>query len=167
MPDTVNFKGNPLHLEGTEVKLGEKAPDFTARKSLAEDVSLSALAAGKTAIISSIPSIDTGVCDMQTRRFNDEASKLGDDVVIITVSCDLPPAQARWCGAAGVENLVMLSDYMHHDFGARYGLKIKELGVNSRAVFVVAADGTLKHVEYVGEVTEHPNYEAALAAAKG
>ena len=166
MPDTVLFKGNPLHLEGTEVKLGEKAPDFKVRKSLGEDVKLSDYAAGKTVVISSIPSIDTGVCDAQTRRFNDEATKLGENVVVITVSCDLPTAQGRWCGDTGAKNLIMLSDYKDHDFGHRYGLYITELGVNARAVFVVAPDGTLKHVEYVAEVTNHPNYEAVIEAAR-
>jgi thiol peroxidase len=165
MPATVTLKGNPIALEGTEIKVGATAPDFKASKNLMEDRSLAEFA-GKTVIISSVPSLDTPVCDISSKRFNTEAGKLGDAVAILTISCDLPPAQARWCGAADAKNLVVVSDYKHHDFGKKYGLWMPALGVNARAVFVVGPDGVVKHAEYVPEIAQEPNYDAALAAAK-
>jgi len=165
MPASVTLKGNPFKLEGSEVSVGQKAPDFTANKSLVETAKLSDLA-GKTVIISVVPSLDTPVCDLQARRFNDEAAKLGADVAVVVISVDLPPAQARWCGAAGATNLTLLSDYNRRDFGARYGCWLPDLGILCRAIFVVGPDGTLKHAEYVPEIAQHPDYDAALAAAK-
>lgn len=159
------LKGNPITLIGPELKVGDKAPEFQLNKSLVDVVGLEQFA-GKVKLISVIPSIDTGVCDAQTRRFNEEASKLGDQAAIITVSVDLPMAQARWCGAAGVENVVMLSDYKDNNFGKSYGVLIKELHLDMRSIFVVDADNTIRYVEYVSEMTEHPNYEQALAAVK-
>ncbi|MEW9106817.1 thiol peroxidase [Paenibacillus sp.] len=159
------LKGNPITLIGPELKVGDKAPEFQLNKSLVDVVGLEQFA-GKVKLISVIPSIDTGVCDAQTRRFNEEASKLGDKAAIITVSVDLPMAQARWCGAAGVDNVVMLSDYKDNNFGKSYGVLIKELHLDMRSIFVVDADNTIRYVEYVSEMTEHPNYEQALAAVK-
>ncbi|EJW17682.1 thiol peroxidase [Paenibacillus alvei] len=159
------LKGNPITLIGPELKVGDKAPEFQLNKSLVDVVGLEQFA-GKVKLISVIPSIDTGVCDAQTRRFNEEASKFGEQAAMITVSVDLPMAQARWCGAAGVDNVVMLSDYKDNNFGKSYGVLIKELHLDMRSIFVVDADNTIRYVEYVSEMTEHPNYEQALAAVK-
>lgn len=159
------FQGNPLTLLGPELKVGDKAPDFGL---LANDLSSVTLqkSAGKVRLISVVPSIDTPVCDHQTRRFNQEASNLGDGVTVLTVSMDLPFAQKRWCAAVGIDRVVMLSDHRDATFGAAYGTLIKELRLESRAIFVVDRQGGLKHVEYVKEITNHPNYDAALLAAK-
>ncbi len=165
MSRTVTLKGSPIDLNGPELKVGDSAPEFTVSKNLKEDATLGEFA-GKTVILSVVPSLDTPVCDLQAKRFNEEAAKLGDGVAVAIISRDLPPAMARWCGAAEAKNLALLSDYKHRDFGAKYGVEIPALGILCRAVFVVGADGALKHVEYVGEVAEHPNYDAALAAAK-
>jgi Peroxiredoxin len=159
------FKGNPITLVGPELKPGDKAPDFKLSKSLLETVSLADFA-GKVKLISVVPSIDTGVCDAQTRRFNEEAAKLGDNVVVLTVSVDLPFAQARWCGAAGVDRVVMLSDYKDNNFGKAYGVFIKEFALDYRSIFVIDGNDTIRYVEYVREMTEHPNYDAALAAVR-
>lgn len=159
------FKGNPITLVGPEIKVGDKAPDFTLNKSLVETVSLKDYA-GKIKLISVVPSIDTGVCDAQTRRFNEAAGSLSDHVVILTVSVDLPFAQARWCGAAGIDKVVMLSDYKEHSFGESYGVYIKEFGLNQRSIFVIDADDNVQYVQYLSEMTEHPNYEQAINAAQ-
>jgi thioredoxin-dependent peroxiredoxin len=159
------LKGNPLTLLGPELKKGDKAPDFQLNKSLVDVATLSDYA-GKVKLVSVVPSIDTGVCDAQTRRFNEAASSLGDNVVVLTVSVDLPMAQSRWCGAAGVENVVMLSDYKDNSFGEAYGVLIKELRLDYRAIFVIDSNDVIQYVEYLGEMTEHPNYEAAIEAAK-
>lgn len=159
------LKGNPITLIGPELKQGDQAPDFQLNKSLVDTVSLKDYA-GKVKLISVVPSIDTGVCDAQTRRFNEEAGKLGDNVVILTVSADLPFAQARWCGAAGVDKVVMLSDYKDNNFGQAYGVLIDELKLDMRAIFVLDANDTIQYVQVLGEMTEHPDYEAALAAVK-
>jgi thiol peroxidase len=159
------FKGNPITLLGNEVKVGDKAPDFKVNKSLVEEVSLAEFA-GKVKLISVVPSLDTGVCDAQTRRFNEEASKLGDSVVILTVSNDLPFAQSRWCGAAGVDKVVTLSDYKNRSFGEAFGVYIKELGLLQRSIFVLDKDNNVTYVEYLNEMTGHPNYEAAIDAVK-
>jgi thiol peroxidase len=159
------FKGNPITLIGNEVKVGDSAPDFKVNKTLVEEVSLENYA-GKVKLISVVPSLDTGVCDAQTRRFNEEASKLGDNVVILTVSVDLPFAQSRWCGATGVDKVLTLSDYKNRSFGEAYGVYIKEFGLLMRSIFVVDANNKIAYVEYLGEMTEHPNYEAAIEAVK-
>lgn len=160
----ITFKGNPVTLLGNEVKVGEKAPDF---KVLANDLSEVTLAdsKGHVRLISVVPSIDTGVCDAQTRRFNEEASKL-DNVKILTVSVDLPFAQKRWCAAAGIENVQTVSDHRDLSFGEAFGVAIKELRLLARAVFVVDSNDTVTYAEYVSEATNHPNYEAAVEAAK-
>lgn len=160
----VTFKGNPLTLLGPEPAVGMDAPDFTL---LAGDLSAVQLSnyVGRKVLISVVPSIDTGVCDMQTRRFNEEASSLGD-VAVLTVSADLPFAQARWCGAAGVDNLTMLSDHRDVGFGSAYGVLISELRLLARAIFVIGADRKIQYLEIVPEMTDHPDYDAALAAVK-
>ncbi|WP_394235554.1 thiol peroxidase [Niallia oryzisoli] len=161
---SITFAGNPVTLIGNEVKVGDKAPNFTV---LANDLSPVTLedSKGSVRLISVVPSLDTGVCDAQTRRFNEEASKL-DNVKILTVSVDLPFAQKRWCGAAGIENVQTLSDHRDLSFGEAFGVAIQELRLLARAVFVVDSNDTVTYAEYVNEVTTHPNYEAALEAAK-
>jgi thiol peroxidase len=161
---SVTFKNNPVTLVGNEVKVGDTAPDFTV---LANDMSPVTLAdsKGKVRLISVVPSIDTGVCDAQTRRFNEDASKL-NNVEVLTISVDLPFAQKRWCAANGLENVKTLSDYKDLSFGEAYGVHMKELRLLARAVFVVDANDKVTYVEYVSEGTNHPNYEAAIEAAK-
>lgn len=164
-PGQVTFKGTPLTLVGGELKGGDTAPDFTL---IANDLSKVSLkdSAGKVRLISVVPSLDTGICDMQTKRFNEEAGNLGADVVIYTISSDLPFAQARWCGAAGVKSLQTLSDHYDMSFADAYGTHVKELRLNSRAIFVVDKEGKIVYREYVPEIASHPNYEAALEAVK-
>lgn len=159
----VTFKGNPLTVLGEPLKVGNKAPDFEL---IANDLSAVTLSdsAGKTRLISVVPSLDTGICDAQTRHFNEEISKLGEDVVGYTISADLPFAQARWCGNAGVERVITLSDHRDMNFGDAYGTHVKELRLEQRSVFIVDGDGTVRYVEYVPEIAQHPDYEAALAA---
>lgn len=161
----VTMKGNPVTLVGTVPEVGDPAPAFTV---VANDLSAASLSDydGKIRILSTVPSLDTPVCDMQTRRFNEEAAKLGDDVVILTISMDLPFAQKRWCGAAGVDRVVTLSDYREREMGPAYGILIRELGLLARAVFVVDPEGKVQYAQVVQEVTEHPDYEAALDVAR-
>jgi thiol peroxidase len=161
----VTIHGNPLTLVGNPVKEGDKAPDFTVLDTDLKPVNLLAYK-GKVCVISSVPSLDTPVCDMETRRFNTEAGKLSDDVVILTVSMDLPFAQKRWCGATGVTKVKTLSDHRDASFGIAYGVLIKELRLLARAVFVVDRQGTVRYVELVKEVATEPNYDAALQAVK-
>jgi thiol peroxidase len=164
----VTLRGNPITLGGSEVKAGQNAPDFSALDNGLKSVKLSE-AKGKVVILSSVPSLDTPTCDTETRRFNQEAGKLGADVEIWTISRDLPFAQKRWCGAAGVTSVKTLSDFRDRAFGPAYGVEIKDgpiAGLVARAVFVVGKDGKVKHVEYVKEIGSEPNYDAALAAAK-
>ncbi len=161
----VTFKGNPLTLIGKEVKVGDVAPDFTALANDLSPISLSSFK-GKPLIISSVPSLDTPVCDMSTRRFNQEATALGSDVTILTISMDLPFAQARWCGAAGVQNIVTLSDHRDASFGMAYGLLIKELRLLARAVFVIDKNGKIQYLQLVPEVAQEPDYDGALDALK-
>jgi thioredoxin-dependent peroxiredoxin len=164
---TATFKGNPITLIGPEIKAGDKAPDFTVNKSMTEMTHPLTEYSGKIKLISVVPSLDTGTCDAQTRRFNEEASKLGESVVILTISVDTPMAQTRWCGAAGVERVVTRSDYKpERSFGTAYGVLVKELGVLFRSIFVIDANDTVRYVEYLGEMTEHPNYEKAIEAVK-
>ena len=157
------LKGNPLTLVGPGLKAGDNAPDFTVRKGL-EDVKGSSYN-GKVRIIAAVPSLDTPVCDQETRRFNEEAAGLAD-VTILTISMDLPFAQGRFCSAAGIDKVVTLSDYKDASFGEAYGVLIKEHRLDHRAVFVIGKDDKIAYVEYCPEMTEHPNYDAAIAAAK-
>jgi thioredoxin-dependent peroxiredoxin len=156
------LSGNPMTLVGPELKAGDKAPDFTALDNGLKPVTLSDTG-HKTRIFSVIPSLDTPVCDAQTKRFNEEAAKL-PEVDIYTVSMDLPFAQKRFCNSFALDRVKMLSDHKDASFGTAYGTLIKELRIMSRAIFVVGPDDKLKYVEYVPEVSQHPNYEAALAA---
>ena len=159
------LKGNPLTLVGPELKAGDAAPDFALVDNGLKPVTLKDTGT-QVRIISVVPSLDTPVCDAQTKRFNEEAGKL-PDLSIITVSMDLPFAQKRWCNDFQVDNVKMLSDHKDGSFGANYGTLIKELRIESRAIFVVDHNNKVVHAEYVKEVADHPNYEAALAAAKG
>ncbi len=162
---TVTMKGKPLTLLGNKVKEGDKAPDFEAVANDLTTVKFSSFA-GKVCIISSVPSLDTSVCDTMTRRFNEEAGNLGKDVVVLTISMDLPFAQKRWCGAAGVENLQTLSDHREASFSKAYGVLVKELRLLARAVFVVNKEGVIRYKQIVEELTNEPDYEAVLKAAK-
>jgi thiol peroxidase len=164
-PGATTLKGNPFTLVGPELQPGDPAPDFTLVDNALKPVTL-ADTGNHVRIISVIPSLDTPVCDAQTKRFNEEAAKL-PEVDILTVSMDLPFAQKRWCGAFGVDNVKMLSDHREASFGSHYGTLIKELRIESRAIFVVDRTNTVSYVEYVKEVADFPNYEAALAAARG
>ena len=161
----VTMKGNPVTLLGEELKVGQLAPDFEVT---ANDLSGAELSdyKGKVCVISSVPSLDTPVCDVETRRFNEEAGKLGGDVVVLTISMDLPFAQKRWCGAAGVENVVTLSDYKDASFGKAFGVLIKDLRLLARAVFVVDGGGAVRYVQIVPEIAQEPDYEAVLQAVK-
>jgi thiol peroxidase len=160
----VTMRGNPMTLVGPEIKVGQKAPEFHSVDKGLQPIGLDKFK-GKVKVISVVPSIDTPVCDAQTRRFNEEAAKLGD-VQVLTVSMDLPFAQSRWCGAAGVDKITMVSDFKDHNFGTQYGVLIKELGLLARAVFVVDKNDNVTHAEYVKEVASHPNYDATLEAAR-
>jgi len=164
MERQTTMKGNPLNLVGPELKPGGKAPDFSLVGDGLKNVTL-ADTGNHVRIISVVPSLDTPVCDAQTKRFNEEAAKL-PSIDIYTVSMDLPFAQKRWCGAFGIDKVKMLSDHRDGSFGSNYGTLIKDLRIESRAIFVLDKDNTIRHVEYVKEVADHPNYEAALAAAK-
>lgn len=161
----LTFKGSPLTVIGKKLKVGDKAPDFTL---LANDLSPVTLAtdAGKVRIVSVVPSLDTPVCDTQTRKFNESVAQFGGKVVCYTVSADLPFAQKRWCGNAGVQNVVTLSDHRDMNFGNAYGTHIKELRLEQRAVFVIDGNGVVQYAEYVPEVAQEPNYDAPLAKAK-
>lgn len=161
----VTFKGTPMTLAGPEIKVGAKAPDFDV---VGTDLSPVRLADsnGKVRLISVVTSLDTGICDAQTRKFNEEAAKLPGNVEILTISMDLPFAGKRWCGAAGIDKVKVLSDHRTRSFGTAYGTLMKELRLLSRAIFVIDAAGTVRHAEYVPEVATHPNYDAALAAVR-
>jgi thioredoxin-dependent peroxiredoxin len=164
-PGAVTFQGNPLTLQGNEVKAGDKAPEFVALDTSLNPVDL-AKYQGKVIIISSVPSLDTPVCDLETRRFNEESAKLGEGVVVLTVSMDLPFAQSRWCGAAGVTHVTTLSDHKDASFGLAYGVLIKELRLLARAVFVIDRKGVVRYAELVKEITHEPDYDSALKAVK-
>lgn len=161
----VTTKGTPRTLVGNEVKAGDKAPDFSVVDNALKPVGLSAYR-GKVVVISAVLSLDTGLCDTQTRHFNDEATKLGDDVVVLTISMDLPFAQKRWCGAAGVERVVTLSDYQQASFGQAYGILIKGLRLLTRSVFVIDKGGTVRYVQLVPDTSTEPDYDAALNAVR-
>jgi thiol peroxidase len=166
VPRTCTLRGKTLTLDGPELKVGDKAPEASLKKSLVDVVKIGDTH-GKARIFSVVPSLDTPVCSAQTKRFHEEAAKL-PNVAFYTVSCDLPTAQARFCGAEGIdkEKFVVLSDYFDQSFGKAWGTLIRELHVECRAVFVVDGGGVIRHVEYVPEVADQPNYDAALAAAR-
>jgi thiol peroxidase len=162
------LKGNPVELKGRALRVGDDAPDFQLQDNGLAEISL-ASSAGKTRIIATIPSLDTPTCHAETKRFNDEAKKLSNTEVLV-VSMDLPFGAKRWCGAEGVETVKTLSAHRCTDFGSDYGVLINGGPLDrclARAIFVVNPTGKVTHVEYVSEIADHPNYEAALAAAKG
>lgn len=161
----VTMKGNPLTLAGKAVKVGDPAPDCTVVGNDLAPVSLSSFR-GKVLVLSVVPSLDTGVCDTQTRKFNEAAASLGREVEILTISMDLPFAQARWCGAAGVDRVQTLSDYKDAAFGNAYGLLIEELRLLARAVLVIDREGRVRYMQRVKELTQEPDYEAALKAVR-
>lgn len=163
--ENIKFGGDPVTIVGEEIKVGDKAPAFKATNTdlspfNSEDYK------GKVKIYSVVPSIDTGVCQIQTRTFNEEAADLGDDIVVITVSKDLPFAQDRFCAVEGIDRAMIVSDYKDGEFGKKYGFLIDELGLLTRGVIVVDKDETVKYVEYVQEVTNEPDYDKAIEEAK-
>jgi thiol peroxidase len=164
-PGAVTFKGQPLTLVGPELKPGDKAPDFTIIDQSLQPASLKDYA-GKVILLSVVPSLDTSICSAQTKRFNEEAAQLPEDVAILTVSMDLPFAQARFCGAENIDRVKVLSDHRDASFAQAYGTLVKELRLESRAIFVIDRDGIIRYVEYVPEIASHPNYDAALQAVK-
>ena len=163
--DAVTMKGNPLTLIGPELKKGDQAPDFRCVEAFGSEVDLGSFGDG-VKVFNVVVSVDTPVCDVQIRRFNEEASGLSDSVQIITVSMDLPFAQSRYCAATGVERVRTASDYQYASFGEAYGVLIKENRLLARSIFVVDADNLLAHVEYVEDMVNEPDYEAALAAIR-
>jgi thioredoxin-dependent peroxiredoxin len=163
-PNAFDFWG-PKTLVGPELRAGDQAPTFSLTRARNESVTNQQFS-GKPLVISVVPSIDTGTCSRQTRRFNEEAARLGEAVSILTVSADLPFAQARWCGAEGIDKVIMASDHKDMSFGDAYGTHIKELRLDSRAVFVVDADSIIRYAEYVPLAGQEPNYDAALATLK-
>ena len=161
----ITFKGNPMTLVGPELKEGDAAPDFNVVDNSLAPVNLASYA-GKVKIISAVPSLDTPVCDTETRRFNQEAAGLPENVAVLTISVDLPFAQKRWCGAAGIDRVVTLSDYRDRSFGLGYGVFIDELKLLARSIFVVDGSNVIRYIQHVPEVTQEPDYAAVLAAVR-
>lgn len=161
----VTFQGNPLTLMGEEVHVGQKAPGFTVLNSDLQEVGLDAFA-GKVKLIASVPSLDTPVCDLEIKRFNEEASKISEDVVMLFISMDLPFAQKRFCQSFDITKVKTLSDHKTADFGNNYGVLIKELRLLSRALFVIDKGNVISYIEFVKEIADQPNYEEALEALK-
>ena len=163
--NTVTMKGNPVTLIGSDVRIGQSAPDCTLTANDLSAFQLSSLK-GKKVILSVVPSLDTAVCDLQTKRFNKEAANLGGDVAVVTVSMDLPFAQKRWCGATGSDQIKTVSDHKEAAFGKAYGVLVKDLRLLARAVFVVDAEGVLQYKQIVSEITREPDYNEVLQAVK-
>ncbi|UCD18515.1 MAG: thiol peroxidase [Candidatus Zixiibacteriota bacterium] len=161
----VTMKGNPVILLGDEIKAGQDAPDVVLTDNDLKPFKLSSFK-GKVTVLSAVSSLDTSVCDTETRRFNKEATALGPDVAIATISMDLPFAQKRWCGAAGIQNVITLSDYRDAAFGMAYGVLIKDLRLLARVIFVVDKDGDVQYVQYVREIGEEPDYNEVIATVK-
>ncbi len=161
----ITFKGNPMTLLGPGLKVGEQAPAFSVVDISLTPVTLSTYT-GKIKVISAVPSLDTPICDMETRRFNQEAASLPEKVVVLTVSLDLPFAQKRWCGAAGIDRVTTLSDYQERSFALSYGVLIKELKLLSRSLFVIDENDKIRFIHHVPEVTTEPDYAAVLTAVK-
>jgi len=162
----ITSRGNPLTLLGKEVKVGDKAPDFQVLDNNLSSKQLSSFK-DKVLVISSVPSLDTQVCDTETRRFNQEASKLGPEVMILTISMDLPFAQKRWCGAAGVDKVITLSDHRDASFGMAYGVLIKESRLLARAIFVVDKKGIIRYIQIVKDTSNEPDYDDVIKAVQG
>jgi len=163
--NVITMHGNPLTLLGIELKTGDKAPDVTLLDNDLSPVAISSYK-GKVCVVSSVPSLDTPVCDIETRRFNQEAEGLGEDVVILTVSMDLPFAQKRWCGAAGVDRVITLSDHRDASFGSAYGMLIKELRLLARGIFIIDREGIISYIQIVKEVSEEPDYAEVMKEIK-
>lgn len=161
----VSFKGRSATLVGPEIKAGNTAPAFTVLATDFSEIKSEAFA-NKVAVLASVPSLDTGVCDAETKRFNDEAAKFGDTVNFVTISCDLPYAQKRWCGMSQADKVKVYSDHRDRSFGQAFGVYIKEAGILWRAVFVVNKSGVVQYAEYVPEMGQHPNYEKILDAVR-
>jgi thiol peroxidase len=161
----VSMRGNPLTLVGNEVKIGEVAPDFVVLDNSLTATKFSSYR-NRLCIISSVPSLDTPICDIETRKFNEEANKLGEKIQILTISMDLPFAQKRWCGTAGVNKIQTLSDHRDAQFGIAYGVLIKELRLLARAVFLVDQKGILQYTQLVKEISNEPNYDEIWNALK-
>lgn len=164
-PGIVSMKGNPLTLLGPELKVGEAAPDCEVSDNNLNPVRFSSFR-GKICLIASVPSLDTPVCDIETRRFNTEAGKLSPEIRIITISMDLPFAQKRWCGAAGVDKVITLSDHKEASFGTAYGVLIKELRLLARAIFLVDREGIIRYIQIVKDLTEEPDYDKVIGMVK-
>ncbi|HSH01284.1 MAG TPA: thiol peroxidase [Anaerolineae bacterium] len=164
-PETIDWGGIMRTVRGPILEVGDDAPEFSVISNSFQEVTL-ADSAGKIRLISVVPSVDTGICDAQTRRFNEEAATLGEGVAVLTISADLPFAQKRWCGAKGIEHVQVLSDYQKMSFGDAYGTHIKDIRLEQRAVFVVDSNDKIVYREYVPVIGQHPDYEAALAAVK-
>jgi thiol peroxidase len=160
----VTMRGNPLTLVGPQLEAGDTAPDVKLLTTALQEVGVRPQ--GKVRIVSVVPSLDTPVCDQQTKRFNEEAAKLGDEIEIVSVSADLPFAAARWSQANGADRLQYLSDHRDMAFGDAFGVRVKELRLDARSVFVIDREGKLRHAQYVTEIADHPDYEAALQAAR-
>jgi thiol peroxidase len=168
----MELSGKPATIVGDDVAVGQAAPRFTAQvglwpgRDLWAEVDPLAATAGRVRILAPVPSLDTGTCDTETRRFNEEAAGLGDNVVVVTISADLPPSQKRWCGAAGVERVMVVSDHMNLEFGIKYGCLMAERRWLRRAVFVVDATDTVVYAAYMPKLGEQPDYGAVLVAAR-
>ncbi len=162
----VTFKGNPMTSLGDALQAGDQAPEFTVVANNLTTKNAADVLQGKVTVLSVVPSLDTGICDAQTRRFNEEAGNWGDKAHVATISADLPFAQTRWCGAAGIEHVTTYSDHRDLSFGQAYGCAVKELRLLQRSIFIVDASGTIRYVEYVPEIAQHPDYDKALAALK-
>ncbi|HCC46931.1 MAG TPA: thiol peroxidase [Elusimicrobia bacterium] len=163
---TVTMQGRPVTLVGDEMKVGTPAPDFKVTDNDMLPMKFSRVYGGKVAVVIAVPSLDTPVCDLEARRFNKEAEALGPDVGVLVVSMDLPFAQKRWCGAAGVKAVRTFSDYQKAEFGKNWGVLIKELRLLARAVFIVDKDGIVKYAQLVPEVAKEPNYDEVLTALR-
>jgi thiol peroxidase len=161
----VALNGKAMTLIGKQLKEGDSAPDFEVLDSDLLPVRLSSFK-GKVCVISAVPSLDTSVCDVETRRFNEEAGQLSPDVQILTISMDLPFAQKRWCGAAGVDKVITLSDHREAEFGTKYGVLIKELRLLTRALFVVDREGIIRYIQIIKEISQEPDYDTVLDVVK-
>ena len=161
----VTFQGKPLTLLGPDVGIGQTGPNFTVVDKEFRPVKLSAFS-GRVVLISAVPSLDTPVCSLQTKRFNEEAAKLAEQVTVLTISEDLPFAQGRFCSSEKVEGHQVLSDHVYREFGQNYGLLIKDMMLLARAVLVIGKDGVIRYREIVSEITKEPNYDAAMTATK-
>ncbi|ACM19542.1 peroxiredoxin, atypical 2-Cys subfamily [Geotalea daltonii FRC-32] len=163
--NVVTFKEKPVTLLGPQLRVGDPAPDFTVVDNALAPITLASYQ-GKVKVISAVPSLDTPVCEMETRRFNQEAATLPDNVVVLTVSLDLPFAQKRWCGASGIDRVITLSDYQERSFGQAYGVLVKELKLLCRTIFIIDDKNLIRYIQFVPEITHEPDYAAVIGAVK-